>query len=183
MKLKMRNHFYSSLFALVVLFGTQGCSRTQNPLFVGTSLQEATWQDYGGAERNEFVPLVDHQRNCRRVTDSTPSLGGIYLNQFFETRPGTEYEISFRIKVLQGTAQFQVVENIKGKMVHHSFGDLTENKWRQKAVTFAPKQKSKKTQFTFINSTAEVPVDFFLCDVVVRSVPLWQRRFASDNMK
>ena len=153
------------------------CSSAPRYLLSDQKMKNADWVSYQSPEVNEFVLVEGRQVNCRHIVDSVPSFGGAILSHDLEITSGGEFELSFWVKVVSGTATVQILEAYgTDKAEPHSFGDLVDRSWTHKIVFFRPVRNSTRLRVNFTNLSPSAGVNFYVGDVLLRRRTWWEQR-------
>ncbi|MBI5048529.1 MAG: hypothetical protein HZB54_06255 [Deltaproteobacteria bacterium] len=128
------------------------------------------WLDHQYPERNEMAACFDGQDNCRHIIDSKPSYGGIISKKAFSFDKGREYEVSFKIKVISGTVNMQVIEDHDDVPNYLSFGGLKEHDWTTKVFYIDATKTSSSNRINFTNNMSDSHAEFYIADVHIRTV-------------
>lgn len=139
-------------------------------VFSNAILSNGNWADHQSPEVNELATGIDGRNNCRHVVDSTPSFGGIINANNFPLDKRKDYEVEFKIKVISGTVNMQVIMDYGSiKPEYASFGGITDGDWTVKTTYFNSNKIHLINKINFTNNSAYDPAEFYLCDVHIRS--------------
>lgn len=143
--------------------------RVSSVLFTDTEMKDENWLNYQTPEKNELILDPEHQTKCRHIVDSSPSYGGVIISKNFPLKKGAEIDVSFKIKVISGTVNMQVIEDYDGVPNYLSFGGIKEPNWTTKVLYFTATKTSSNNKINFTNNLSDTPAEFYIADVHIRT--------------